>query len=86
MQAMEAPRQEEREEEERSKRAKIDEGRSPKNKTLADNLSNAANNIQEQKAAMLNATPSSSASTITETPLDKKNDKEAMEEDCTAPS
>ena len=85
MQAMEAVSQAEREEEEMSKRATIDEGENTtKNKTLTETWSNAASSVQEEKVEMSHATSSSSTFASKETSLCKKNDKETVEEECSS--
>ena len=80
-QGLEAMRQAEREEEQRAKRARIGAGKSPKYKSLTKNLRTAANNIQGQKADLPPNATSSSSSMDTEGSKEK-NDKDAMEEDC----
>ena len=60
----------------KQKRARIGAGKSAKNKSLTENLSNAANNIQGQKAELLLIPTSSSFSS-------EKNEKEAIEENYT---
>ena len=74
LQALEAMRQAERAEEERAKIWKIGTGRNPKNKSLTERLSNAAKNMQGQKAEIpLPAMSSSSTSMDTGVSKEKKH-------------
>ena len=58
IQAMETMRQAEEEEEERTKRARIDAGKSPKNSSLTESLNSAANSIRDQRPETLMNTAS----------------------------
>ena len=85
-QGLEAMRQAEEEEEERTKRARIDAGKSPKNSSLTESLNIASNSIRDQRLeTTMNTASSSSSSSLTSKDTartnEKPNDKEIIEEE-----
>ena len=87
IQAPEAMRQAEEEEKERTKRARIEAGKSPTSNSLTEILSSASNSIREQRPEIpMNVASSSSSSSLapkdTARINEKLNDKDIIEEEC----